>query len=261
MFALRRKITTFPSGGPSPAGPDGKRCYAIGDVHGRLDLLEELLERIREHDLSRPRRETSLVFLGDLIDRGPHSREVLQRVMRPGDIGMKVYCLRGNHEDLLLRALSGSPGQIKAWLQTGGHACAKSYGVDIGAMIGQPEEAIEHALSCSVPAEHIRFLERLPDSIRFGDYLLVHAGVRPGVPFEDQTPEDLRWIRQPFLDSTVHHGLMIVHGHSVSVDVVERANRICIDTGAWRTGVLTAIWIEGSERGFIQARGDTGPDR
>jgi serine/threonine protein phosphatase 1 len=244
-----------PSARPPYRGAPGKRCYAIGDIHGRLDLLDQLLSQIAAHDAGRPQRETIVVSLGDVIDRGPNSRGVLERLMQPLSFPARLVCLKGNHEDMLLRGLSGEPSLLRSWLATGGRDCARSYGVDPILLSGQNEEVLEHNLAQAIPASHLAFLRSLADYARFGDYLLVHAGIRPGIPLDAQRPADLLWIRKGFLEAEADHGLMVVHGHSVSLDIEKRPNRTGIDTGAYRSGILTAIWIEDGEHGFLQAIG------
>jgi serine/threonine protein phosphatase 1 len=248
------------SGSPARGAP-GKRCYVIGDVHGRLDLLTALLDQIAAHSATRGPRETILVLLGDLIDRGPDSQGVvtLARTWRMGEpagafaAAPRLVVLSGNHEDLLVRGLSGAPSLLPRWLGVGGDATARSYGVAVGDLFGRGPDEIALRLEQAIPLGDLNYLARLPTSARFGDYFLAHAGVRPGVAFEDQSPEDLRWIRKPFLESRADHGGVVVHGHSETAEVEDRPNRVGIDTGAYRTGVLTALWIEDGERGFLQA--------
>jgi serine/threonine protein phosphatase 1 len=238
-----------------PRGAPGKRCYAIGDIHGRIDLLDALLEEIRRHHTTQRRAcEAVVVVLGDMIDRGPASREVVERLMQGLSFEAQLICLRGNHEDMLLKSLRGDETSLRKWLDLGGTECALSYGLSPKSLVGQPPAVIAHNLSAAIPRSHVAFLSACVDSVRFGDYLFVHAGLRPGVPLEKQSTEDLRWIRKGFLESSADHGCVVVHGHSVSLEVEERANRIGIDTGAYRTGVLTAIWLEDDDRGFLEAR-------
>ncbi len=248
-----------------PRGAPGKRCYVIGDIHGRLDLLTALFDQIAEHSAARAPLDTVIVLLGDLIDRGPDSQGVvaLARSWRSGEPfgafsdAPRLVVLSGNHEDLLVRGLSGSPGILPRWLGVGGDATVRSYGVAVGDLFGRAPEEVALRLEQAIPTSDLHFLKNLPTSARFGDYLLVHAGVRPGVPFAEQSPEDLRWIRKPFLESRADHGGVVVHGHSETAGVEELPNRIGIDTGAYRTGILTALWIEDEQRGFLQA-GETG---
>jgi serine/threonine protein phosphatase 1 len=156
--------------------------------------------------------------------------------------------LAGNHEEFLLRALNGEDGVMDQWLRYGGDACARSYGIDPELLFVLPQDEAAALLRKSMPERHQRFLESMGDTFRFGDYLIVHAGIRPGVRLEEQRRADLRWIRQPFLDDTGDHGVVVVHGHTIVEDVEERPNRIGIDTGAYRTGRLTALILEGNER-------------
>ncbi|HEX8525669.1 metallophosphoesterase [Allosphingosinicella sp.] len=240
----------------SAKGPEGSRAYAIGDVHGRLDLLRDLLARIEADDARRAPAKTWLVMLGDLVDRGPDSRGVVEHLLNhPPSFARTVY-LKGNHEEFLLDVLGGDERVVLDWLTYGGYECAESYGVGKGWTLNATPAAIVERLAEAVPSDHKRFLASMHDSFRFGDYLFVHAGIRPGVPLESQTGNDLRWIRDGFLDDLSDHGVVVVHGHSIVDSVEERANRIAIDTGAYRTGLLTAIGIEGGDRWFIEARAE-----
>lgn len=242
-----------------PKGPPGKRCYAIGDVHGRLDLLTGLFDAIDTHNRARPARSTTIVMLGDLIDRGPDSRGVIDFLRNPPDIGASLVLLKGNHEEMLLRGLGGAPATLTKWIALGGDQCVRSYGVEPGALLGQPPEAVESILATHIPLSHIRFLEGFVDSARFGDFLFVHAGIRPGLPLEQQRPADLRWIRKEFLSSSLRHDYVVVHGHSVTTEVEHLPNRIGIDTGAYRSGLLTAVCIEGDRTEFVQYQGQPDP--
>ncbi len=235
-------------------GAAGKRAYAIGDVHGCHDALQRLLALIKEDQRARAPRPTFLVFLGDLIDRGPASRAVVDDLLnRPPDFARCVF-IKGNHEDSLVRALGGEPALLKPWLEHGGYACAASYGVPAHYLSGQSQDAIEHALLSAIPRSHTEFLDGFVDSVVFGDYLLAHAGVRPGVALEAQSPADLRWIRHTFLDSDEDFGKIIVHGHTVSEHVDIRNNRIGLDTGAYLGGALSCLRIEDEEIEILQAR-------
>ena len=228
-----------------PVTPHGYRAYAVGDVHGRLDLLERLLELI-DSDLSdRPKRKTLLIFLGDLIDRGPESRGVIERLRTFHHDRLSPYFLAGNHEEILLRVVSGERGLLKDWMTFGGAECLGSYGLDpveIGTL--KEEEALA-SIKRAIPDQHVRFIADFADTLRFGDYLFVHAGIRPGVDLPQQSQADLRWIRSPFLEDEGDHGFVVVHGHSISEEVELRRNRIGIDTGAYHTGTLTALGLEG----------------
>ncbi|RXD02195.1 serine/threonine protein phosphatase [Sphingomonas sp. UV9] len=252
MFSkLFRRMSANISSTRSFAGPSGKRLYAIGDVHGRLDLVDELLGRIEDDIAERPVETAAVVFLGDLIDRGPDSAGVVERLQTLRHYPAKTLFLLGNHEEFLLRALAGEPGIAHDWLGFGGDACAESYGIAPSALQAMDERRIAEVLHAAIPLAHVEFLKTFGDTFAFGDYLLVHAGIRPGVPIEQQQPRDLRWIRQPFLSDAHDHGCMVIHGHTISDGVDQRSNRIGIDTGAYRTGILTAAVIEDADVHFL----------
>ena len=251
LLKFFRRMSANIAAGRDHAGPDGQRVYAVGDIHGHLGLLDDLLARIEDDILERPVATIGIVFLGDLIDRGPDSAGVVERLSTLRHFPAKALFLMGNHEEVLLRVLNGEPNLAYDWLGYGGDACAESYGVSAPALHAMSEERIAEALRAAIPPAHIAFLESFGDTFRFGDYLFVHAGIRPGVPIEQQQPQDLRWIRHPFLSDGHDHGCMVVHGHTISDGVERRANRIGIDTGAYRSGVLTAAVIEGSELRFL----------
>ena len=231
-----------------PHAPRGYRAYAVGDIHGRLDLLDQILAAVEQDAERRPARKTLVVFLGDLIDRGPDSRGVVERLRTYRHDRLKPYFLAGNHEEVLLRLLAGELGIIDSWLKFGGAECLASYGADPAVLVGQSERTALAIVRKVIPEEHAIFLGSFADTLKFGDYLFVHAGIRPGLDLTLQTQSDLRWIRSPFLEHEEDHGFMIVHGHSINDTIDERPNRIGIDTGAYRTGVLTALALEGKER-------------
>lgn len=250
MFA--RQKTSQKSRSELPSAPEGKRAYVIGDVHGCHSELLRLLDLIRQDVAQRQPQKNYVVFLGDLIDRGPASRDVVETLMawRP-DFAQCLF-IKGNHEDSLVRGLQGEPKLLEAWLEFGGTECALSYGLAPHEIVGQSTDALEHALLSRIPRRHIEFLDSFVDSVEFGDYLFVHAGVRPGVPLESQTSRDLRWIREPFLSSRADFGRMIVHGHTVVEDVEVRSNRIAVDTGVYKSGILSALRLEKREIGILQ---------
>ena len=237
-----------------PAGARGWRAYAVGDIHGRLDLLEQLLGKIDRDLKRRPARKALLVFVGDLIDRGPHSAQVVERLRTYKDPRIRTVFILGNHEEVLLRILSGEPDLVGKWRQFGGTECLKSYGLDT-AQLAQASDAEALAMvKRAIPKEHVKFIESFDDSCRFGDYLFVHAGIRPGVGIDQQRQSDLRWIREPFLFDETDHGFVVVHGHTIRAEVEARPNRIGIDTGAYRTGVLSALAIEGNDSWVLDTR-------
>ncbi|HVM21992.1 MAG TPA: metallophosphoesterase [Sphingomicrobium sp.] len=230
------------------SGPRGSRAYVVGDIHGRLDLLEVLLSKIHADLTARPTRRARLVFVGDLIDRGPSSAQVVERLRTYRHPHVRPLFLLGNHEEVMLRILKGDSSLIGSWLKFGGSECLKSYGVDTRRLRAAPPAEQLAIIKAAVPRSHIEFLESFVDSCRYGDYLFVHAGIRPGIELNQQSQTDLRWIREPFLYDDSDHGFVVVHGHTICSTVEELPNRIGIDTGAYRTGLLTALAIEGTER-------------
>ncbi len=235
----------------SPSTPRGYRAYAVGDIHGRLDLLDQLLATIEQDVERRPSRKTLLIFLGDLIDRGPDSKGVVERLRTYRHERLRPYFLAGNHEEVLLRLLAGERGILDSWLKYGGAECLKSYGRDPATLAGHSERTALAMVKDAIPSEHARFIGGMADTLTLGDYLFVHAGIRPDVDLSLQSQADLRWIRSPFLDHQEDHGFVVVHGHTISNGIDERPNRIGIDTGAYRTGILTALGLEGKERWTI----------
>lgn len=230
--------------------PEGKRVYAVGDVHGRLDLFDKLLARL-ETDRRRWPGGAEVVLLGDYVDRGPDSAAVLDRLSAGMPDWADWTLLRGNHEQAMLDSIDGDRRALRAWLDYGGRETLRSYGAPARVSLGNDDEAIVAELHARVPAAHIDLLRRLELTRRIGDYLFVHAGIRPGVALEAQEPRDLLWIRSEFLDSRNDHGCVVVHGHSITREVTERANRIGIDTGAYASGRLTALVLDGETRRYM----------
>lgn len=237
--------------------PEGERVYAIGDIHGRLDLLDDLLTRIDADDAARGPARTHLILLGDLIDRGPDSAGVVQRAIALKADRPDTHVLFGNHEEMLLTSLRSERNEaMKMFIRNGGDMTLMSYGISNADYLAASFEELRALAIEHVPAEHVAFLDALEPSVTIGDYLFVHAGIKPGVPLEEQRRSDLRWIRDEFLTSRVDHGFVVVHGHSIANEVEERPNRIGIDTGAYASDILTAIGLEGSNRWFFStARG------
>lgn len=227
--------------------------YAVGDVHGCIELLDDLLDRIDADDARRGAAETRLVFLGDLVDRGPDSAGVIERVRERQRTGHPVDVLMGNHEESFLSALEGHKDALRFFLKIGGRETLYSYGLSPDRFALMTYEEIRGWVDSHVPDAHREWLRALSDQVRIGDYLFVHAGVRPDVPLDEQDGQDLRWIRSEFLEYPADHGAMIVHGHTISPSIDERSNRIGIDTGAYSTGVLSAIGLEGDARWVLQA--------
>ncbi len=238
---------------PEPSvQPDNLRLYVIGDIHGRLDLLARMMDQIKADAARQPEVEKELIFLGDYVDRGIDSRGVIDFLLQLPPQGMKLTFLRGNHDDAMLRFLSGDLEQVADWMLLGGAATLVSYGLNpFRANIVQDPVALHKAALDKVPATHRDFLVATELDCLRGDYYFVHAGVRPGVPLDNQTDEDRLWIRYDFLFSDADHGKVVVHGHSILPNPDVQPNRISIDTGAYATGRLTCLVLEGTTRRFL----------
>jgi serine/threonine protein phosphatase 1 len=233
-----------------PRLPSGRRIYAVGDIHGCADLLSGLFARI-DHDLKvRPIAEPLQVLLGDYIDRGASSRQVIEMLIARGQ-HHNLILLKGNHEDCALQFLA-DPTALARWKHIGGLNTVYSYGVTPARSddsTSQHEVAV--ALSNSMPESHHRFLKGLALSFSCGDFFFVHAGVRPGVPLQEQSQQDLLWIREDFLLHEEDFGKIVVHGHTPTREPEIRINRINIDTGAYATGRLTCLVLEDDKMGFL----------
>ncbi|MDP9057738.1 MAG: serine/threonine protein phosphatase [Pseudomonadota bacterium] len=234
-----------------PRTEPGDRIYAIGDIHGCYDLMRQLLDRIGEHHDALPEPGAlHIVFLGDLIDRGPDSAAVLNFVYDLQHKNDKVITLMGNHEQAMLNVLDGEPNVLRSWLGFGGLQTLKAFGV-APPDPDEPSREFLRRLQGVIPRPWLRWLRNLPLFAQSGDYFFCHAGIRPGVPLRKQSREDLLWIREDFLDDLRSHEAVIVHGHSIEPITEIRSNRIGVDSGAYRTGRLTAIYLEGDRQEFI----------
>ena len=238
---------------PLPPLADGLRIYAVGDIHGRFDLLEELVSDIRR-DLKRSRPARTIeIFLGDYVDRGPQSREVVHWMIEAPPVADERICLLGNHEEILLQALDDTSAMAN-WLFNGGGETLLSYGVQARGLGGESGLIeLQQGFRAALPAAHLEFIASLRRKVAITPYLFVHAGIRPGLAIDDQDPEDLVWIREPFLHSDADFGCIVVHGHTPAMHPEVRRNRINIDTGAVFTGCLTCVVLEGTELRFLQA--------
>lgn len=249
---------------PDPAIPAGERVYAIGDVHGRLDLLTLLLAQIDADDAARPDAATSVIFLGDLVDRGPDSAGVIAAAMAYRDrseaAGRRVRFLMGNHEEMFLESISGNVRALRYFVKYGGRETILSYGLSRTDYDALDFDQLADRLLTLVPRAHADFVRDFEHAIIIGDYAFVHAGIRPGTPIAEQAAKDMRWIREDFLASDAAHEKMIVFGHTI-FDAVDRpGNRIGVDTGAYRTGILSAVALEGAEQRILQAVGEPHPE-
>ncbi|MEO5972212.1 MAG: metallophosphoesterase family protein, partial [Sphingomicrobium sp.] len=192
-----------------------------------------------------------VVFLGDLVDRGPDSAGVIRRLLDGPLPGHRHSFLMGNHEEAMLRVWDGEEDTLRGWLTYGGRETLASYGLGRNEIFKLAAD-LPRAMREVVPQAHIDFIRGFDDQVRVGDYLFVHAGIRPGVPLDEQDQSDLRWIREEFLyDEDSDHGVMVVHGHTIAAEPEVRSNRIGIDTGCYSSGRLTALVLEGTERRFL----------
>ncbi|WP_420138745.1 metallophosphoesterase [Sphingomonas sp.] len=228
--------------------PDGERIYAIGDVHGHLASLDKVEAKILADLGARPApTRTSVIFLGDYIDRGASSREVIQRLCSRSFAGLPARFLIGNHEDAMLHFLS-SPRDGADWLSFGGTATLASYGIFTGAALTTSKlPEIARKLQQALPAEHMEFLRSLELFIEAEGFLFVHAGIRPAVPLAKQTRRDLLTIREPFLSHCGETQWRVVHGHTIVAEPIISQNRVSLDIGAYATGNLACAAIEGGE--------------
>ena len=223
--------------------PKGRRAYVIGDCHGCVDRLRALHGLIRDDMAARPFPVSVVIHLGDYIDQGPDSAGVVALLAGDPFPGLRVVNLLGDHERMLLDALDGDRAAATDWLWAGGRGALVSWGLDPDL----PREAWAEAL----PAAHVAWLRGLGLSHREGDYLFVHAGIRPGVPVRDQGREDLLTIRQPFLSTEQDFGVVVVHGHSSAPSAVIAPNRIGLDTGAGMGGRLTCAVLQDDVVGLL----------
>ena len=225
--------------------PPGERVYAVGDVHGCLDRLVALHEMIAEDMAERPVGHTTLVHLGDYVDRGADSAQVVDWLInRPPVPADEIVNLMGNHEHMMLAAVVGTDKEAPShWLMNGGADSLLSWGISRAV---PPAEWANR-----IPRQHLIFLRDLEISRHIGPYLFVHAGVRPGVKLALQSRQDMMWIREPFLSSRADHGAVVVHGHTPKREPIVQPNRIAIDTGAVLGGALTCVVLEGDRLGFL----------
>lgn len=233
---------------PTVMPEEGVRIYAVGDIHGCRAELERLLALVDADDAVRgPAARTMLIFLGDVVDRGPDSAGVIDLLLRLSRERSDVRFLKGNHEEVFLQSLDGDIDALRLFCRVGGRETILSYDIDEPEYQNLDFHELSERLPSLVPAAHRDFLNGFEDMVISGDYAFVHAGIRPDVPLEEQRPSDLRWIRGSFISHRGPHPKFIVHGHTISEEVDRQPNRIGIDTGAFRTGRLTALGIEGAD--------------
>jgi len=234
--------------GSRPRVPAGRRIYAIGDIHGRADLLQSVHQLIRDDAADYVPDGVAVIYLGDYIDRGPHSFEVINLLINDPLTGFETVFLKGNHDDFLLR-FAETGENASWWLINGAEATLASYGVNVSSAVER--ECLWADFRAALPYNHQQFFQGLRLSHREGDYLFVHAGIRPGVALSQQTPFDLMWIREEFLEADEDFGVVVVHGHTPRPEPEIALNRISIDTFAYHSGCLTCLVLEGEERSFL----------
>ena len=235
----------------APRVPDGQRVYAIGDIHGRSDLLAALIEAIEQEIESAGKVSCQIVLLGDLVDRGPDSAGVIKMARKWGK-RRAVRILFGNHEEMFLKSFEDTD-VLKHFLRFGGRETLLSYGMERKAFGKGSIAEIQAQLEEVVPKKDRKFIGNFEHLIRIGDYAFVHAGIEPGRPLDEQKNRNLRWIREPFLSHTKPHEAVVVHGHTISDEPVDAGNRIGVDTGAYASGRLTALVLEGTKRRYLSA--------
>ena len=256
MLDRLRSLFGPASSGPPPAIPPGQRVYAVGDIHGRLDLFETMIAAIEADDAACRPGQTTVVLLGDLIDRGPDSAGVIARARAWGE-ARKVRNLLGNHEEMLLQALA-SDEVVRQFLRFGGRETVLSYLADPADYHRAELSEVRALMHGAIPAADLEFIRSFEDTVSIGDYLFVHAGIHPDSPLDQQHPSDLRWIREPFLSHHGSYGQVVVHGHTITDKPIVRRNRIGLDTGAYRSGRLTALGLQGTQRWLIEAQDNDG---
>ncbi len=235
-------------GRPAPRVPDNVRLYAVGDIHGRVDLLRALNRQMDADRAAHPGRDYVEIYLGDYVDRGADSAAVISHLIsRQRSHG--AVCLSGNHEELLLTGLEDTE-TFRYWLKVGGYEALLSY-LDTVPAEREDEAALKALWLQHLPHEHLAFLRALGVRHICGDYLFVHAGLRPGVPLEEQTREDMLWIRKLFQEHAEPFEHFVVHGHQPVPQVDVRPNRMDIDTRAYDSGHLTCLVLEGAERHIL----------
>lgn len=251
MFQALKQIFARGEEAELPAVPAGQRVYAVGDIHGRRDLFEALVAAIDADDAAAGPAETTVILLGDLVDRGPDSAGVIA-LARQWQSRRRVRILGGNHEEMFLRGFDELE-IFRHFLRHGGRETVLSYGIDRARFLQATMEEAQQLMREAVPAEDIAFLDGFEDMVTIGDYVFVHAGIDPRVPLDEQKRRDLRWIREPFLSHVDSYGPVVVHGHTITDAPEDCGNRIGIDTGAFMSGRLTALVLEGSDRRYLEA--------
>jgi serine/threonine protein phosphatase 1 len=251
---FQRFFQKHPAPVPAPQAPrafgvpEGMRVYAVGDIHGRSGLLEKMLEAIARDASEHKGVQVVEVFLGDYIDRGMHSRAVIDQLLAPSPNGHQRICLLGNHEETLLNFLA-DPTQLRQWANFGGYATLASYGIPIPAsMNAETMVALRDQLRQNLPPAHVDFLQQLQLTYQLGDYLFVHAGILPEQPLEKQSRANVLWIRNAFLNYTGYFDYYVVHGHSPVAEPDIRTNRANLDVSGAPVESLCCLVMQGTQR-------------
>ena len=257
-ITMLQKLKAFfrraPNGAVPARIPAGERVYAMGDIHGRCDLFTVLIDAIEADDAAAPLAQTTVILLGDLVDRGADSAGVVA-LAREWQQQRAVRILGGNHEEMFLKSFE-SLDMLRHFLRHGGRETLLSYGIERKAYQNATIEEVQAMMSAAVSPEERTYIAAFEEMVSIGDYLFVHAGIDPAIPIAEQTPQDLRWIREPFLSHPDSHGPVVVHGHTITEEPEDYGNRIGIDTGAYNTGRLTVLVLEGAQRRYISAFAD-----
>lgn len=253
---LRRLFGTRKEPPAVPRVPEGERYYVIGDIHGRDDLFAALIQAIESDDAKLGPADTTVILLGDLVDRGPDSAGVIDRAIDWGH-SRKVRYLAGNHEEMFLGSFEDT-GMLRHFVKHGGRETILSYGIDRERYNSLNIDELQAELPHLVPRAHRDFLNDFEEIIVAGDYAFVHAGIDPSKGVDEQTRHDMLWIRDRFLRHDAPYSHIIVHGHTIFDDVCDNGNRIGIDTGAYRSGRLTALILEGDTRRWLSTVDDDG---
>jgi serine/threonine protein phosphatase 1 len=250
IFQIFKKRKTVSVGNASV--PDGMRIYAIGDIHGRIDLLQQLQQLIVEDAATlEPCVDKVVVYLGDYVDRGMNSKGVIDVLINSPLNGFESTHLKGNHEEQFLEFLE-NPDIGNGWMKIGGNATIHSYGVNIPSSLSRDDfDHLQADFINALPKSHIDFLNKLELTREIGDYLFVHAGINPYEPLQNQTSEDFLWIRGEFLEAEIEYGVVVVHGHSYTGEPAVKNNRICVDTGAYASNKLTCVVLEDTSHRFL----------
>ncbi len=244
----------------SAALPDRMRIYAIGDIHGMADLLNRMHAVIADHAGKADPADNYIVYLGDYMDRGLQVKEVLDILAAGPPTGFTPIYLKGNHEEMVLNFIAGAE-ILEDWLAVGGRSTLMSYGVTLPGMDSGRRHAkqVRKDFVDALPQTHLDFLSKLQSCFQAGDYLFVHAGIRPGIPLEKQNPEDFAWIRKPFLSNRKPLGVRVVHGHNITGQPEILTCRIGMDTGAYATGRLSCVMLEKDKTAFITIHANDDP--